>query len=294
MLENKQTGLGDQPPGPIRGRTTDKDVLEITKYVFATLIVAAIVIVMIILLFGNPRIFSFVQIHIVGYLLAFLSMISGWIFAGGAIRVAFAGELGKFTSFSLKAVGSAAFFVLVLVWWSYAIEQLANYELIVYPEDAEGHPVKDTVVSIKGTQAFLQEGDNYWEFRIPPNTLPADGVVTVYAEKRSEFLSGKQDVRIVGDTRQSLTIRMERDRSATTKGAVVDEKGGKGIDGVHLYVHGSEQNVALSGPTGAFELAAFAGAGELIRIRAEKDGYEPEDTVAHAGEPVQIVLTRKK
>lgn len=275
-------------------RQSNDGISEKTRFYLGFAFMVAIVVLMWSLVAGASQSFSVVKVNIIGALIAFAALVAGAVFTNGAIRVLFKSAISKSASFSLSAVGSAAMFVIVLWWWFSIFSQLINYELVIYTEDAAGRPVKDTRVFLKGVQAFLQAGENYWEFRIPRGNLPPDGIVTVVAEKTSEFLHGSQDVHMIGDTRQTVTIRMQRDRSAIVKGTVIDDETKKGIPQVRVYVEGNEQQSVHTGANGEFEVAAAAGPGEVIRVRAEKDDYEPEFKVAHAGEPTTVEMTRRK
>ena len=61
-----------------------------------------------------------------------------------------------------------------------------------------------------------------------------------------------------------------------------------------MFVEGNEKQVAISGATGEFDVAANAGTGEGIVINAEKNGYLAESGVGRTDELAVIRLAKQK
>ncbi len=79
----------------------------------------------------------------------------------------------------------------------------------------------------------------------------------------------------------AVTVRLTRDRSAGISGIVIDAGTRATIEGVAVSIEG--RKAVLTGPDGTFSLPAFAAEGEQVRLRAEKDGFQPDFRYRMAG-----------
>ena len=119
-------------------------------------------------------------------------------FLTGDLGVSIQGGKGRLGRLAVKSSGGAAAFVLVLVWWLSPLSPVESADVVrlrVLVLGPGGNPVEDAEVSTSVGGERKQAADG-WEFAIPFSSLPADGKVTVHAEKETAFLSGSSEVRL--------------------------------------------------------------------------------------------------
>jgi hypothetical protein len=146
----------------------------------------------------------------------------------------------------------------------------------VYYAQLKSSPVDDPQISEGG-----------WRLDIPPQFRPADGKVTFSAAVKDEFLKGNSTLILSNDYYPTVTITLVPDTSAKVRGVVVDDKT-TAVFGATVSVAGYP-DVVLTDKQGNFSLPAHAGNGQVVEIRAEKDGVMTRLN-APAGKVVEVVL----
>jgi hypothetical protein len=187
-------------------------------------------------------------------------------------------------SFSwLKATGSIAFVVLVLLVWKQLIPPpLALVRLHVTLRDPAGNLVTDADLHSSLGNDWKRD-DGGWELDLPANSLPADPTLTLDASVPATFLRGHETVRLrEAELDRTVTINLGHDESATVAGQVQDTTG-HALPGVRVNVTGHEAERVATSPAGGFVLAAHASPGQALRLHAEKLGYAPLDQEDLAG-----------
>ncbi len=184
-----------------------------------------------------------------------------------------------------KATGSIAVVVLVLFTWKQLLPAAPGlFRVRVTLLDPDGRPVPDAELhsSIGGERKPVDGG---WELDIPAASLPADHSLTLYASKPSAFLSGHQTLLLSEeDPQPSVSLKLERDESATIGGQVQDAAGAA-LAGARVNVAGHETEAMATSASGSFRLPAHAAAGQAVRLHAEKAGYAPVEQEDLAGNP---------
>ena len=108
----------------------------------------------------------------------------------------------------------------------------------------------------------------------------------------SAFSDGSADLILRDESALAVRVRLVRDTSATIGGVVIHAVTREGIAGVTVSVGGEE---TLTSARGRFELAAQAAVGQQVRVRAEKEGFEPDVRDRRAGsDTVTIILTPRQ
>ena len=121
--------------------------------------------------------------------------------------------------------------------------------------------------------------------------LPANGEVSIFADKESSFLHGRQVIKLADDLNPSVFIHVKQDLSAPVSGMVEDNEG-HSLQGATVSLPGGASTVTSQ--SGSFTLEAHAAAGQPVTLHVEKQGYEPTDQSHLAGtEPATIVLRRE-
>jgi len=154
-----------------------------------------------------------------------------------------------------------------------------------------GTPVENAKVwsSIGGEPKKVSGG---WQFDIPEANVPADRTVTFYASRKSEFLNGKQEVRIQ-DLNAAITVELKPDKSATVRGVVVDVND-DAVSGARVSVTGHGKDAVVTDSSGSFSLPAHAANGQEVLLRAQKEGYETATQWHPAGDSPGRLLLRHK
>jgi len=203
------------------------------------------------------------------------------------------GDLGIEHSWLKASSGLGAFALILLFWPKLAPAPSPDlYRLRVTVLGPQGQPVEDAEVrSTVGGERKKVEGG--WQVDVPAGALPADRTVTVYADKPSAFLRGSREITLDKDFQPVVSIALREDRSARLLGSVQDEDG-HSLSGARVNVAGYEAEAVTTGAEGGFVLAAHAALGQMVRLHAEKQGFQPVDQDHPAGNgPATLVLQRK-
>ena len=168
-----------------------------------------------------------------------------------------------------------------------AVEFQQAYHLRVIVLGSDRLPTANAhVTSSVGGEAKQISGG--WEFDIPPQTRPPDGLVTIYASIDSEFLTGSATTKLDDSYYPVVTIYLAADASAKLQGTVVDRHR-RAVAGARVSIVGRNEAVTTN-EIGAFSLDAHAAVGQVVRLRAEK-GLAVQEISAVAGKaPVEIEL----
>jgi hypothetical protein len=158
--------------------------------------------------------------------------------------------------------------------------------------DPAGKPAQNTTLhsSLGGE---LKKTAGGWELVIPASSVPADGKLTLIAEKTTAFLVGRAELQLGADANYAVTIQLEKDTSAKVRGTVQDVSG-NAMPGASVSVVGHADEATLTDANGHFELPAHAADGQMVPLHAEKTGYRSVDQFHPAGdEPAVIQLERR-
>ena len=162
------------------------------------------------------------------------------------------------------------------------------YIVRVFVLGLDKQPVDNARVtsSIGGEAKKIQGG---WEFDIPPQAVPADGNVVLFASVESAFLTGNSTVVLSQDYYPTTTIQLTSDTSARVRGVVVDEHR-RSVAGAHVSITGYPDST-VTDQMGNFTLAAHAADGQIVQVRAQKDQLVGVMSIP-AGKPVELVVRR--
>lgn len=166
------------------------------------------------------------------------------------------------------------------------------YRVRVTVLDLQQIPVEDAKVwsSIGGEPKKVAGG---WQFDIPAASKPADGKVLLYASKKTAFLIGKQQLHLKDDFNPAVTIQLDKEKSVTVRGIVIDEKQ-QSISGARVSLTGYPNEAVFTSKDGNFVLSAHAADGQSVLLSVEKNGYKLTSQAELAGDfPVTIILQRK-
>jgi hypothetical protein len=150
----------------------------------------------------------------------------------------------------------------------------------------DNQPVHDAQIT-SSAGGEMKKTDAGWEFIIPPQDKPADGLVTFRGVQQDAFLAGSVTLKLGRDYFPEVTLQLSRLPSGNVRGMVEDENG-RSIEGARVWVLGYDE-IATTGPTGSFYLPAHAADGQQVTVLAQK-GNATAQTTALVGRPSEIIL----
>jgi hypothetical protein len=152
----------------------------------------------------------------------------------------------------------------------------------------DGQPFSEAEVNAS-VGAEKKKADNGWEFDIPPQAKPADGKITIYAKAPNSFLVGSSSLTLEKDYFPSVEIHLTKIASVTIHGQVLDDKQ-RAVAGAGVILPGCSKSTNTD-EHGLFSIDSCVAQGQMVTIRAEKDGQSASITVP-AGDTAEVVLRR--
>ena len=148
-------------------------------------------------------------------------------------------------------------------------------------------PIDDAHVtsSIGGEPKRVEGG---WEFDIPPQTRPSDGVVMFFASMNSAFLDGSSKLILGHDYYPTITIQMASDTTAILRGVVLDMRH-RPVPGATVSIAGYAE-IVTTDQMGNFQLAAHAAEGQVVRVQAQKGQMQASMSVPAGRTSVELVV----
>jgi hypothetical protein len=178
-------------------------------------------------------------------------------------------------------------------YWLIRLPKPDLYRLRVTTVNEEtGLPMNDVrITSSLGGEPKRVDGG--WEFNIPAAAISHDGRLTVYAEDDVRLLHGKGEVRLGPDPNPAIEIRLSKS-FVSIRGVVVDDQN-RAVGGATVTAV-AESSPTMSADDGRFEISVRPETkSDPIRLRAEKDGYAPDEEYFRPGQDdAKLVLKRNR
>jgi Carboxypeptidase regulatory-like domain len=152
----------------------------------------------------------------------------------------------------------------------------------------DSQPVHDAAIT-SSAGGELKKTDAGWEFTIPPQNKPSDGMVTFRASQPDAFLAGSVTFKLAHDYFPEMSLQLSPLPSGNIRGIVEDETG-RPIEGARVWVLGYDETVT-TGPTGSFSLPGHAADGQQITVLAQK-GEKTAQITTLAGSTADIILRK--
>ena len=163
------------------------------------------------------------------------------------------------------------------------------YRVRVVVKSHDQQLVRDAVVT-SSAGGEVKSADGSWEVEVPPQILPANHKVTLYASRRQPYESGNSIVELGDDFYPTVEITLHWS-PAPIRGTVRDESG-RPVANARISVSGYHDAVT-SDEAGNFELSAHSPEGKPVSIHAEKGDLMASRTVL-AGSSIDLVLRRSQ
>ena len=133
----------------------------------------------------------------------------------------------------------------------------------------------------------LKKTDAGWEFTIPPQNKPGDGMVIFRATQPEAYLAGSVTHKLDRDYFPSIALQLSPLPPGIARGMVVDEDG-RPVEGARVWILGYNESATTSS-TGSFSLSAHAADGKQITLLAQKGDGSGQIT-GSVGTATQIPL----
>jgi hypothetical protein len=190
--------------------------------------------------------------------------------------------------FVLGPILTAVFLVLGLapLYVCHLLQSRGVYHVKVELHRSDGSPIYYAQLksSIPG---WLQIFEGGWRLDVTQENRPIDGHIAFAAAAKDEFLKGSSTLTLADDYYPTVRILLTPDTSANIRGVVVDE-GMVAVSGVTVSVVGYPETT-LTDEKGKFVLPAHAGNGQMIQLRAQKNGVWAHLN-APAGKTAEVIL----
>lgn len=157
---------------------------------------------------------------------------------------------------------------------------------------SNGNPINSATVwsSVGGESKRISGG---YEIDIPRSTTPTNGRLTVFAEERGAFMSGKKEIILTDDLNPAIVLELIHDSSGFVRGMVRDKRGNT-LANVRISLPGYN-DVIITSSNGVFVLPAHVSVGQQVQVHAQKAGYKSLDQWHPAGdEPAVLVLEKDR
>ncbi len=136
----------------------------------------------------------------------------------------------------------------------------------------------------------MKKTDAGWEFTIPPQDRPANGLVNFRAAQQDAFLAGSITLRLAHDYFPEVVLQLSRLPSGDVRG-MVEDVNGRSVEGARVWLLGYD-DIVTTGPTGGFSLPGHAADGQQVTVLAQK-GDVTAQTTAFVGRPSEIILRKR-
>ena len=177
-------------------------------------------------------------------------------------------------------------FGLTPLYVRHLLESRGVYHVQVELRRPDGSPVYYAQLksSILGPMQIFEGG---WRLDVTSQNRPSDGRIDFSAAEKDEFLKGSSTLTLAGDYYPTVTIALAPDTSAKIRGIVVDQQM-TAVQGATVSIDGYPE-IAVTDGAGKFVLPAHAGDGQIVELRAQKNGVWGHLN-APAGKVVEMVL----
>lgn len=155
-----------------------------------------------------------------------------------------------------------------------------SYGVLVQVLDPQGLAVDRASLHASAGLAPRHLPDGWWEIRIPVNKVPADGLVSLWAE-HEEWEGNRTELHLGADPNPRTAIRLKPPESLL-QGQVTDGAN-QALSGVRVSRQDGAPAEAITDAQGHFALELPVRAETRVRLRAERDGWALGDEFCYAG-----------
>lgn len=165
------------------------------------------------------------------------------------------------------------------------------YGVLVQVLDPQGLPVDRVTLHASAGMTPRRLPDGWWEVQIPATKVPADGLISLWAEH--EEWDGNRTELHLGDAPNPRTEIRLKPPESWLRGWVTDDAD-QVLSGVRVSRRDGVQGDAITNAAGRFALKLPVRPETRVRLRAERDGWAPGDEFCYAGrDSCRFVLEKR-
>jgi serine/threonine-protein kinase len=165
-----------------------------------------------------------------------------------------------------------------------------RYVLHIQVLDPNGRPVtRARIHSSVGTPKLLASGE--WGVALPAAKVPSDGLVSLSAE-HDDWEGSQREVALGADPNPRIRISLKVPES-WIRGQAVDSNNHP-LSGVRISRQDGAPGEASTDAQGRFTFKLAVRTDTLIRLRSEREGWQPGDDFCYAGRATCSILLEKK
>jgi hypothetical protein len=97
------------------------------------------------------------------------------------------------------------------------------YRIRLIVLDPDGQPVPQAVI-ICSAGGEIEKSANGWEINLPPQSVPTNHKLTLFASVNEAYLAGSSDLMLAGNYYLGATIKLQPLPPVEVRGVVLDEK----------------------------------------------------------------------
>jgi serine/threonine protein kinase len=154
------------------------------------------------------------------------------------------------------------------------------YGVLVQVLDPQGLPADRVALHASAGMAPRRLPDGWWEVRIPAAKVPADGVISLWAENE-EWDGSRTELHLGDAPNPRAEIRLKLPES-WLRGRVTNDAD-QVLSGVRVSRQDGTQGETITDAAGRFSLKLPVRPETRVRLRAERDGWAPGDEFCYAG-----------
>jgi hypothetical protein len=154
--------------------------------------------------------------------------------------------------------------------------------------DPDGQPVPQAIVT-SSAGGEIEKSANGWEISLPPQSVPTNRKLTLFASINDAYLAGSSDLLLASNYYLGATIKLQPLPPVEVRGVVLDEKN-HSVSGADVSIQGNHE-IASTDAMGNFTLPAHASKGEMVTLRAQK-GELVAQAMAVAGQSAELTLRK--
>lgn len=144
----------------------------------------------------------------------------------------------------------------------------------------QGQPVDRATLHASAGMTPRQLPGGWWEVRIPAAKVPADGLISLWAE-HEEWDGNRMELRLSETPNPRAEIRLKQPES-WLRGRVVDDAD-RALSGVRVSQQDGTSGESITDAEGRFALKLPVRPETRVRLRAEREGWAPGDEFCYAG-----------
>lgn len=166
------------------------------------------------------------------------------------------------------------------------------YRVTVMVVDPNGVPVSEARVT-SAPDCVGSRTEANWRFECSEGLFGNPRVLTLTAQWPARAMIGKEVLELGRDRNRTVTIQLKGSPRGKVRGVIKDDAG-RLVKDASVFFAGYQQQGARTNEFGEFELDASQITAQDLRIRVQKAGYQPVESIYPGFGDVSLVIARMR